>query len=60
MATFSYKALLRELSEARVNCIIIGGAAAVLHGSTMLTNDLDIIPDRSPETWIASKPCCGN
>ena len=44
---FSYQALLRELSDAKVRCIIIGGAAAVLHGSSMLTKDLDIVPDRS-------------
>lgn len=45
---FSYKELLRELSSAGVRCIVIGGAAAALHGSSMLTNDLDIVPDRDP------------
>jgi hypothetical protein len=46
---FSYKALLQHLSAAGVRCIVIGGAAAVLHGSSMLTKDLDIVPDRSAE-----------
>lgn len=48
-STFSYKALLGKLSAAEVKCIVIGGAAAVLHGSSMLTKDLDIVPDRSPD-----------
>jgi hypothetical protein len=46
---FSYTALLDELSGAGVRCIVIGGAAAALHGSSMLTNDLDIVPDRAAE-----------
>lgn len=45
---FSYKSLLRALSDGGVQCIVVGGAAAALHGSTMLTKDLDIVPDRSP------------
>lgn len=33
---------LRLLGEHAVECVIIGGVAATLHGSTILTNDLDI------------------
>lgn len=33
---------LRLLGEYRVNCVIVGGVAAALHGSLLLTNDLDV------------------
>jgi hypothetical protein len=36
------EALLRLLAEYRVNCVIVGGVAAALHGSSFLTNDLDV------------------
>ena len=44
-----FATLLRELSSAGVRFIIIGGAAATAHGSARLTQDLDIVYDRSPE-----------
>lgn len=41
--------LLEQLLEADVQFVIVGGVAAVLHGSTLLTRDLDIcIPLGSP------------
>lgn len=45
----NYPDLLRLLTEHGVEFIIIGGAAAVLHGSSRLTQDLDIVYRRSPE-----------
>jgi hypothetical protein len=36
------EAPLRLLGEYRVNCVIVGGVAAAIHGSALLTNDLDI------------------
>lgn len=36
------EAPLRLLGEHAVECVIIGGVAATLHGSTILTNDLDV------------------
>jgi predicted nucleotidyltransferase len=42
-------ALLRHLSEAGVEFIIVGGAAAVLHGAPITTEDLDIVHRRTPE-----------
>jgi len=39
--------LLQTLSAAEVDFIVIGGAAAIAHGSAMLTYDLDIVYDRS-------------
>ncbi len=41
-------ALLRELVQAGVEFVVIGGAAAVLHGAPITTRDLDIVPERSP------------
>jgi len=41
--------LLRQLSGAGVEFIVVGGAAAVLHGAPITTEDLDIVHRRSPE-----------
>ncbi|MBF5041567.1 hypothetical protein FGE12_04150 [Aggregicoccus sp. 17bor-14] len=35
--------LLRLLTEARVDFVVVGGTAAVLHGSAMATYDLDVL-----------------
>lgn len=45
----NYPDLLRLLTEHGVAFIIIGGAAAVIHGSSRLTQDLDIVYQRSPD-----------
>lgn len=37
------------LAEHEVDYVLIGGLAAVLHGSTALTNDADIVPARTPD-----------
>lgn len=36
------EAPLKLLGDHAVECVIIGGVAATLHGSTILTNDLDV------------------
>ncbi|MBM3820308.1 MAG: hypothetical protein FJW14_15000 [Acidimicrobiia bacterium] len=41
--------LLGALHDAGVRFIVIGGAAATAHGSARLTEDLDVLYDRSPE-----------
>lgn len=41
--------LLRALAEAEIECILIGGAAAIAHGSARLTQDLDVVYRRSTE-----------
>lgn len=41
--------LLRLLTEHEVACIIIGGVVAVIHESSRLTPDLDIVYHRSPQ-----------
>ena len=44
-----FAALLRALSMGRVRFIVIGGVAAVTHGSARLTADLDVVYDRATD-----------
>lgn len=36
------------LGEYKVECVIVGGVAAAIHGSSLLTNDLDVCYSRDP------------
>jgi Nucleotidyltransferase of unknown function (DUF6036) len=45
----SFREILNALFEHRVECIIIGGVALMLHGSTRMTADIDILYNRSRE-----------
>ena len=40
---------LRLLGEHKVDCVIVGGIAAAVHGSSLLTNDVDVCYARDPE-----------
>ena len=42
-------ALLAALYRAEVRFIVVGGAAAQLHGATLGTLDLDIVHQRGPD-----------
>jgi hypothetical protein len=44
-----FKELIDSLVEKRVDFVIIGGVALVLHGSSRVTQDLDICYSRDPE-----------
>ena len=44
-----FAALLAALARQEVAFIVVGGAAAIAHGSSRLTQDLDIVYQRSPE-----------
>ena len=44
-----FEEALRTLVDGGVRFVIVGGAAATAHGSTQLTQDLDIVYDRAPE-----------
>ena len=44
-----FAALLRCLSEAGVEYVLVGGAAATAHGSARLTEDIDVVYHRSAE-----------
>lgn len=45
----NFEILLHRLKEYAVEFIIIGGAAAVVHGSSRMTQDLDIVYLRTPD-----------
>lgn len=45
-----FGALLRALHAGGVECILVGGVAATVHGSSRLTQDVDLVYRRSPET----------
>ena len=49
MAEFDPVRLLRTLTEHEVKFIVIGGIAARLRGAPLLTEDIDITPDRSAD-----------
>lgn len=42
------EAPLRLLGQYQVDCVIVGGVAAAIHGSLLLTNDLDVCYARDP------------
>jgi predicted nucleotidyltransferase len=44
-----FAATVKLLADAHVNFVVIGGYAAMLHGSALLTQDLDICYERFPE-----------
>jgi hypothetical protein len=45
----NFEALLRALKNAELEFIVVGGAAAIAHGASRLTQDLDIVYRRTPE-----------
>ena len=49
MLAANLEKLLKALSEQQVEFVIIGGAAAVIHGSAYVTGDLDICYSREKE-----------
>ena len=48
-AMVDYAKLIATLAENGVDFILVGGVAATIHGSARLTDDLDIVYDRSDE-----------
>ncbi len=48
-AALDPQCLFSTLAEHEVDYVLIGGLAAVLHGSTAMTNDADILPDSRME-----------
>ncbi len=43
-----FAGLFTTLGEHKVEYIVVGGAAAIAHGSAQLTQDLDIVYRRTP------------
>ncbi len=48
-ADFSPRDILRALEDAGVAYVVIGGLAAILHGSPVYTGDADVCPEASDE-----------
>ena len=48
---FQAESLLTALCDADVSFVIIGGMAAVAHGSSFVTADLDICYEREPQNY---------
>jgi hypothetical protein len=44
-----FQAAIRALADAGVNFIVVGAYAAAIQGSTLVTRDLDICYERTPE-----------
>ena len=44
-----FEQIFRILQKHNVDYILIGGVCASLHGSSMNTGDVDIVPDRAAE-----------
>lgn len=44
-----FKALVRALGDAGVEFVLVGGVAAIAHGSVRLTRDVDVVYRRTPE-----------
>jgi predicted nucleotidyltransferase len=44
-----YEAILRLLQEHRVEFIVVGGVAAIMHGSARFTQDVDVVYRRTAE-----------
>lgn len=43
---FNYPKMLRVLLAHQVDFVVIGGVCATLHGSSVMTADVDIVPSR--------------
>ena len=44
-----FAGLLRALADGGVECILVGGVAATIHGSARLTRDVDVVYSRRPD-----------
>lgn len=55
--TTEIPALLRLLAENKVEFIVIGGVAAIVHGTARLTRDLDVVYRRTPENMARLQAC---
>jgi hypothetical protein len=51
-AEFSPEAILGVLADHGVRCILIGGFAAVIHGSPYVTTDVDVVPSTDEENLV--------
>lgn len=52
-----FEGLLRLLVGAEVDFLVVGGVAAIAHGSARLTQDLDLVYERSDENLVRLVGC---
>lgn len=45
-----FAGLIRALADGGVECILVGGVAATIHGSARLTRDVDVVYARRPDS----------
>lgn len=57
MPEFDGAAILRALCDHEVAFILIGGFAAVAHGSPLPTRDVDVVPDPAPDNLTRLSAC---
>ena len=43
-----FKAVIQTFSGSGIECVIVGGLAATIHGSARLTQDVDFVYARNP------------
>ena len=55
-AEFEPEAILEALNRHAVRFVLIGGFAAVIHGSPYVTTDLDIVPEESASNLARLSP----
>ena len=58
--TSDFFEILRRLSKAGVDFVIVGGFAGVVHGCSYVTQDIDICCDFSPENLLSLQKALGN
>ena len=55
MAEFDPRRIFDVLDRHDVRYVLIGGLAAILHGASHLTTDVDVVPKEARENlWIVS------
>ncbi|HLW55291.1 MAG TPA: hypothetical protein VKW06_20855 [Candidatus Angelobacter sp.] len=47
----SFQVVLKALSDSQANFLVVGGFAAIAHGSAYVTDDLDICYERTTENY---------
>lgn len=54
-----FRDLLQRLTHARVDLVIVGGYAGIVHGCMYVTQDIHICCDFSPANLLALHPSVG-
>ncbi|MFN2375637.1 MAG: nucleotidyltransferase [Candidatus Binatia bacterium] len=56
----NFRQILERLSDAGIEFVIVGGYAALTHGSSFLTRDLDLCATLAPETILRLRRALAN